>query len=306
MFVQKLKKIKKTITKKYLRSRYPYAKSIFENAVPYRNFLPAEEFEKFIAKYIDKEAKPRQDYTTDGLERQANERYNLISKQINASYESVLEIGPGKGYVLKKFKEHGFKKAVGVDIVDNRTLEVIKQGVDWQLSSADDLNVIPDKTFDLVISWSALEHIPNPQKVVSECLRVLKPGGLLYCAFGPLYYSPWGYHHYSAIKAPYLHILFPEKLILDYAKNHGKHDGYIPWTNGCTVEDYQFLKLKLPKDYFLESYNSGFDCYSIDIILKYPEVFRSKGIPFENFFVDAIEFSIRRHLPSIQMTDKPI
>lgn len=35
----------------------------------------------------------------------------------------------------------------------------------------------PDNTFDGALCECLLEHVPNPQKVVSEILRVLKPGG---------------------------------------------------------------------------------------------------------------------------------
>lgn len=35
----------------------------------------------------------------------------------------------------------------------------------------------PDNCFDLVYSFHALEHIPNPSKALSEMNRVLKPGG---------------------------------------------------------------------------------------------------------------------------------
>ena len=37
-----------------------------------------------------------------------------------------------------------------------------------------------DETFDLVICDAVLEHVPNPQAIVSEILRVLRPGGQVY------------------------------------------------------------------------------------------------------------------------------
>ena len=37
-----------------------------------------------------------------------------------------------------------------------------------------------DETFDLVISEAVLEHVPDPRGVVSEMIRVLRPGGQLY------------------------------------------------------------------------------------------------------------------------------
>jgi SAM-dependent methyltransferase len=39
----------------------------------------------------------------------------------------------------------------------------------------------PDSTFDYVFSIYVLEHIPNPERAISEMYRVLKPGGICYC-----------------------------------------------------------------------------------------------------------------------------
>ncbi|MBN2500179.1 MAG: class I SAM-dependent methyltransferase [Anaerolineales bacterium] len=38
---------------------------------------------------------------------------------------------------------------------------------------------LEDASFDVVTLWDVLEHTPDPTKVLEECKRVLKPGGLL-------------------------------------------------------------------------------------------------------------------------------
>jgi ubiquinone/menaquinone biosynthesis C-methylase UbiE len=291
-----LHQLKNNISNKLLRYNYNKAKSAFEKAIPSRNYLPESEFDKFVQQYSNVAAGPRQDYSLAGMEALALERFQYIGNKINFKPSSVLEIGPGAGFVLKKFKENGINKAVALDIVDSLYPEVKKAGVEIVLSSADNMDCIPDKSYDLIVSWSALEHIPNPRTVFEECLRILKPGGYLYLQFGPLYYSPWGYHHYSVLKCPYLHLLFPEQLIHNHARNIKGEDykGYLPWTNGCDLNEYQFLKRGLSYEYILESYNSGYDMFSASMISRYPDIFKSKNVPFESFFVDWIQVGILR------------
>ncbi len=46
-----------------------------------------------------------------------------------------------------------------------------------------DITQIPikDNSVDLIVNIAVLEHVPYPEKVVSEILRILKPGGQIYC-----------------------------------------------------------------------------------------------------------------------------
>jgi|HubBroStandDraft_6_1064221.scaffolds.fasta_scaffold250697_2 SAM-dependent methyltransferase len=288
--------IKQLLSNKYNWYKYRKAHRSFMNAVPFRNYLPDHLFNEVVSEYKKIPAAPAQDYSVEGMEALASERVRYIKEKLGKNPDSVLEVGPGAGFVLKKFKEQGVQKASALDIVDILYPEVKKSGVELILSSANNMHPVPDKSFDLVVSWSALEHIPEPEKVFWECLRILKPGGYLFLQFGPLYYSPWGYHHYSVLKYPYLHLLFPERMIHEYAKQvrGDGYEGYLPWTNGQDINAYRFLKQQLPSEYLLESYGSGFDYYSAHIISKYPEVFKSKQVPFESFFVDNIQVGVYR------------
>jgi SAM-dependent methyltransferase len=289
--------IKKRLHDKYFDYRYGKAFHAFTQAIPNKLYLPDGDFEGFVKKYGKIPAGPAQDYSLAGMEALAVERVDFIVNRINFKPSSVLEIGPGAGFVLKKFKEQGIPKVVSLDIDDQLYPEVKAAGVELIQTSAEDMSCIPDQSFDLVVSWSALEHISNPSVVFAECLRILKPGGYLYLHFGPLYYSPWGYHHYSVIKCPYLHLLFPESLIHAYAKQLKGvgYEGYLPYTIGEPLESYDFVRKKLPYGYLLESCLVGFDYYASDFIIRYPEVFKSKHVSFESFFTDSVRIGIYRN-----------
>lgn len=52
----------------------------------------------------------------------------------------------------------------------------------------------PDNYFDYIFSCNAFEHINDLKETINEARRVLKPGGILYSHFGPIWSAPDGHH----------------------------------------------------------------------------------------------------------------
>jgi len=74
--------------------------------------------------------------------------------------------------------------------------------------SADGRLPFADASFDAVLSTNVFEHVMDLDLAFREIRRVLRPGGSLLTRFGPLFYSPHGYHLYWACQVPYAHLLF--------------------------------------------------------------------------------------------------
>jgi SAM-dependent methyltransferase len=72
----------------------------------------------------------------------------------------------------------------------------------------------PDASFDAALSTDTFEHVMDLDRAFGEIFRVLRPGGRLLTSFGPLFYSPFGYHLYWACAVPYAHLLFGLPAIL--------------------------------------------------------------------------------------------
>jgi SAM-dependent methyltransferase len=131
------------------------------------------------------------DFLSDDLRRQTriaetdNVSANAYDGAVNALVEKhknglVLDCGAGK-------RPTYFENVINYEIVDYDSTDVIGVG-----------EALPfkDATFDAVISVAVLEHVRDPFKCAKEIIRVLKPGGDLYCCI-PFLQPLHGYpHHY--------------------------------------------------------------------------------------------------------------
>lgn len=102
-------------------------------------------------------------------------KFEEILRGNGGEVEKVLDAGCGHGnYVIDEFRQK-INWAVGVDLAPEFTaknicLDEIKYANLAQLPFA-------DSSFEVCFSLWALEHLPNPQAVLQEIYRVIKPGG---------------------------------------------------------------------------------------------------------------------------------
>lgn len=97
----------------------------------------------------------------------------------------ILDIGCGFGWCEINFIERGCKKIVGIELSDEDLVSAKKYvkdaNVRFEVGSAIKLP-FPSASFDTVVSWEVLEHIPKSTEVemFTEIARVLRPGGVFY------------------------------------------------------------------------------------------------------------------------------
>jgi ubiquinone/menaquinone biosynthesis C-methylase UbiE len=178
---------------------------------------------------------------------------------------------------------------------------------DWRDNRARDLNfiqadlgkplAIPNSSYDFIFSFNAFEHIPDPSLAIDEMIRVLRPGGVIWIDFNPLYASPLGLHAFC-FKMPYPQYLFSDELIHSKIKVLGLND------LGQEMEDLQPLNHWRPQqfreiwqrnDCNIIEYNEDVDLKHIDIILKYPQAFRGRGLCLDDLTISGMHVVLLKH-----------
>lgn len=181
----------------------------------------------------------------------------------------VLVAGCGTGRDVESWVAMGPRRVVGLDWFHyDRAWDLwrgrfscIAPGVEVEFDQADlsRLDGIPDSSFDVVGSDAVFEHLKDLPKVLGQFHRVLRPGGMLYATFGPLWYA-WGGDHvsgYDALESGFNHLLLDHgawrKYLDDMGEQaHSEHDGRT-W-----IEHDLFSRLR-PAEYLGCLYAAGFE-----------------------------------------------
>lgn len=75
---------------------------------------------------------------------------------------AILDYGCGNGVLVDYLRERGYTRVAGYD------------------PYVEGFTQIPEGVFDCVIANDVIEHVSDPRCTIAECVRLVKPGGLLY------------------------------------------------------------------------------------------------------------------------------
>ena len=129
----------------------------------------------------------------------------------------VLDFGCGTGQQVVALSEAGAARVTGVDINPRWLAEARRlaadRGVEARVRFVERLP--PGERYDVVISQNAMEHYPDPAGALRAMAESVRPGGILVITFGPPWYAPYGGHMHHFTRIPWVHLLFPERAVLD-------------------------------------------------------------------------------------------
>lgn len=127
---------------------------------------------------------------------------------------TVLDIGGGPGYFADAFADAGARYA-GLDPDVGELTARGQVGMNTLRASGLELPCATD-ALDVAYSSNVLEHVPDPERMASEMVRVAKPGGTVVISWTP-WLSPWGGHE----TAPW-HYLGGRRAADRYARRMGR------------------------------------------------------------------------------------
>lgn len=118
-------------------------------------------------------------------ENQAKVRRRLEALAARGPGERLLDMGCGTGFILHLAKDL-FARLDGVDATPAMLQRVdLSSGNIYLHEGVVEAVPFEDATFDLVTAYSFLDHLADHRLMLTEALRVLRPGGLLYVDLVP-------------------------------------------------------------------------------------------------------------------------
>jgi len=106
----------------------------------------------------------------------------------------ILDLGSGTGNNLKHLEKSGF--AIGLDCFEEALRYCLTRGLRDLILSRGEVLPFAENSFDLVTSLDTIEHTDDPDSMVKEVYRTLKPGGY-FLITAPAFQFLYSRHDYA-------------------------------------------------------------------------------------------------------------
>ncbi len=146
----------------------------------------------------------------DGRGNHPQQHLDRTKRYVRLGNADVLVVGCRYGNELELWLKEKPKSLVAFDYFafpqDWAKMRSAFPNIPLEFFSAD-AHFLPlaDSSFDLVVSDNVLEHLSDPARAIQEMHRILRPGGMMFAGFVPLFWTFGGAHYSGAFE----HLLYP-------------------------------------------------------------------------------------------------
>lgn len=112
-------------------------------------------------------------------------RLAFIKERTRLAGARALDVGCGGGILAEAMAREG-ANVLGIDLAQAALqvaqLHALESGaqLEYRLASSEELASAAHETFDIVTCMEMLEHVPEPDRVLADIARLLRPGGQLF------------------------------------------------------------------------------------------------------------------------------
>jgi len=103
------------------------------------------------------------------------ERASLFRELVGGPDRRILDLGCRYGALTRAYLEGN--EVVGLDVDREALAEAARLGIQTRWADVEQPLGLDDASFDVVVAGELLEHVRDPEALVAEVRRVLKPGG---------------------------------------------------------------------------------------------------------------------------------
>src|SRR5436190_3881999 len=109
-------------------------------------------------------------------------RTKFITDAVDLADRKVLDVGCGGGILTEALAKYG-AQATGIDLskdsIEAAKIHASQQGlnIDYRYENIEETASKYAGEFDAITCMEMLEHVPDPDKIIAACTKLLKPGG---------------------------------------------------------------------------------------------------------------------------------
>jgi 2-polyprenyl-3-methyl-5-hydroxy-6-metoxy-1,4-benzoquinol methylase len=112
------------------------------------------------------------------VERFGRERVDIMARHLASARPRMLDVGCSTGFVVEAARQRGWD-AVGLDLNPSAVEFGRSRGLDLRGVALEDAEFEP-ASFDAVCLFDVLEHLLDPVRTLRACVRLVRPGGILF------------------------------------------------------------------------------------------------------------------------------